>query len=105
MIRNLIDTLFYSFIFYIMLSTLYRVIEVNRYVKKSTLDGTYSEKYKSIYSNHLKGECILTSVIIGIINLAEQYTNIVFALVIGVTIGLCLKPIFKKYYPKAKDNL
>lgn len=91
-----------------MISILYRAINVNRYVKKSTLDSTYSEKYKLKYSNHLKGECILTSLIIGIIRLSEQYIHIVFALAIGVIMGICLKPIFGKYYPKPfeqKDNL
>ncbi|MBO3445260.1 hypothetical protein [Clostridium sp. CCUG 7971] len=105
MTENLIDVLFYSFTFYIIYSILHRLIEINRYIKKSNLDGTYSETYKLMYSKHLKGNCILTSVIIGFINLTEQYINIVFAIVIGISIGLCISPIFEKYYPKPEENL
>ena len=35
MIYNLINALYYSFIFYIAYSVLYRVIEIKKYVKKS----------------------------------------------------------------------
>lgn len=84
---------------------LYRVNQVNRYVKKSTSDGTYSEEHKLMYSNHLKGKCIGASIILGIINLLEKFTNIIFAILIGAIIGLCLRFIFNKYYPNPKDNI
>ena len=87
MIDNLINALYYSFIFYIGYSVLYRVIEIKKYVKKSNKDGTYNESYKIMYSKHLKSNCIVTSTIMGIV------------------IGLCLSYIFKKYYPKPEENL
>lgn len=105
MVGDLISIMFYSFIFYIIYSILYRVNQVNRYVKKSTSDGTYSEEYKLMYSNHLKGQCIGASIILGIINLLEKFTNIIFAILIGAIIGFCLRAIFNKYYPNPKDNI
>lgn len=105
MINNLINALYYSFIFYIAYSLLYRIIEIKKYVKKSTEDGAYSESYKIRYSKHLKANCILTSTIMGIFSFAENYTNTIFSLAIGIVIGLCLSHIKKKYYPKPEENL
>ena len=95
MIDNLINALYYSFIFYIGYSVLYRVIEIKKYVKKSNKDGTYNESYN----------CIVTSTIMGIFNFADNYTNTIFSMAIGIVIGLCLSYIFKKYYPKPEENL
>ena len=72
MIDNLINALYYSFIFYIGYSVLYRVIEIKKYVKKSNKDGTYNESYKIMYSKHLKSNCIVTSTIMGIFNFADN---------------------------------
>ena len=105
MIDNLINALYYSFIFYIVYSVLYRVIEIKKYVKKSNQDGTYSESYKIMYSKHLKSNCIVTSTIWGIINFANNYTNTIFSMGIGIVIGLCLSCIFRRYYPKPEENL
>ena len=105
MIYNLINALYYSFIFYIGYSVLYRVIEIKKYVKKSNKDGTYNESYKIMYSKHLKSNCIVTSTIMGIFNFADNYTNTIFSMAIGIVVILCLKPIFEKYYPKPKGNL
>ena len=93
MIDNLINALYYSFIFYIGYSVLYRVIEIKKYVKKSNKDGTYNESYKIMYSKHLKS------------NFADNHTNTIFSMAIGIVIGLCLSYIFKKYYPKPEENL
>ena len=98
MIYNLINALYYSFIFYIAYSVLYRVIEIKKYVKKSNQDGTYNESYKIMYSKHLKSNCIVTSTIMGIFNFADNYTNTIFSMAIGIVIWLCLSYIFKKYY-------
>ena len=88
-----------------MYSVLYRVIEIKKYVKKSNQDGTYSESYKIMYSKHLKSNCIVTSTIWGIINFANNYTNTIFSMGIGIVIGLCLSCIFRRYYPKPEENL
>ena len=82
MIYNLINALYYSFIFYIAYSVLYRVIEIKKYVKKSNQDGT-----------------------MGIFNFADNYTNTIFSMAISIVIWLCLSYIFKKYYPKPEENL
>ena len=105
MIYNLINALYYSFLFYIIYSVLYRVIEIKKYVKKSNQDGTYNESYKIMYSKHLKSNCIVTSTIMGIFNFADNYTNIIFSMAICTVIGLCLRYIFKKYYPNPEENL
>ena len=105
MVYILINALYYSFIFYIVYSVLYRVIEIKKYVKKSNQDGTYSESYKIMYSKHLKSNCIVTSTIWGIINFANNYTNTIFSMGIGIVIGLCLSCIFRRYYPKPEENL
>lgn len=99
------NALYYSFIFYIAYSVLYRVIEIKKYVKKSNQDGTYSESDKIMYSKHLNFNCIVTSAIVGIFNFAENYTNVIFSMTIGIVIGLCLSYIFKKYYPKPEADL
>ena len=41
----------------------------------------------------------------GIFNFADNYTNTIFSMAIGIVIGLCLSYIFKKYYPKPEENL
>ena len=105
MVYILINALYYSFIFYIVYSVLYRVIEIKKYVKKSNKDGTYNESYKIMYSKHLKSNCIVTSTIWGIINFANNYTNTIFSMGIGIVIGLCLSCIFRRYYPKPEENL
>ena len=105
MIYNLINALYYSFLFYIIYSVLYRVIEIKKYVKKSNQDGTYNESYKIMYSKHLKSNCIVTSTIMGIFNFADNYTNTIFSMAISIVIWLCLSYIFKKYYPKPEENL
>ena len=105
MVYILINALYYSFIFYIGYSVLYRVIEIKKYVKKSNKDGTYNESYKIMYSKHLKSNCIVTSTIWGIINFANNYTNTIFSMGIGIVIGLCLSCIFRRYYPKPEENL
>ena len=66
---------------------------------------TYNESYKIMYSKHLKSNCIVTSTIMGIFNFADNYTNTIFSMAIGIVVILCLKPIFEKYYPKPKGNL
>ena len=95
MIDNLINALYYSFIFYIGYSVLYRVIEIKKYVKKSNKDGTYNESYKIMYSKHLKSNCIVTSTIMVIFNFADK---------INKNLKL-LSYILKKYYPKPEENL
>lgn len=105
MINNLIDTAFHSFTFYIIYSIFFRIFEINKYVKKSTLDGTYSDTYKKIYSNHLKGKCILVSLLMGVVYFIDIYTNLVFAFAIAIIFALCIGPIFKRFYPKPESNL
>ena len=104
MIYNLINAIYFSFIFYVFYNVFDRV-EIKKYIKKSTQDGTHSESYKIMYSKHLKSNCIVTSTIMGIFNFADNYTNTIFSMAIGVVVILCLKPIFEKYYPKPKENL
>ena len=104
-IYNLINAFYYSFIFYIAYSVLYRVIEIKKYVKKSNQDGTYNESYKIMYSKYLKSNRILMAIMMGCFRFAEDYTNTIFSMAIGIVVILCLKPIFEKYYPKPKGNL
>ena len=86
-------------------SVIVAAYNAEKYVKKSNQDGTYNESYKIMYSKHLKSNCIVTSTIMGIFNFADNYTNTIFSMAIGIVIGLCLSYIFKKYYPKPEENL
>ena len=87
------------------ISVIMPIYNAEKYVKKSNKDGTYNESYKIMYSKHLKSNCIVTSTIMGIFNFADNYTNTIFSMAIGIVIGLCLSYIFKKYYPKPEENL
>ena len=104
MIYNLINYIYFGFIFYIFYSVFHRV-EIKKYIKKSTNDGTHSESYKTMYSKYLKSNRILMAIMIGCFCFADDYTNTIFSMAIGVVVTLCLKPIFEKYYPKPKENL
>ena len=100
MIHNLINAIYYSFLFYVFYSVFHRV-EIKKYIKKSTQNSTYSESYKTMYNKYLKSNRIL----MGCFRFAEDYTNTIFSMAIGIVVILCLKPIFEKYYPKPKGNL
>ena len=102
MIYNLINAIYFSFLFYVFYSVFHRV-EI--YIKKSTQDGTHSELYKTMYSKYLKSNRILMAIMMGCFRFAEDYTNTIFSMAIGIVVILCLKPIFEKYYPKPKENL
>ena len=45
------------------------------------------------------------AIMMGCFRFAEDYTNTIFSMDIGIVVILCLKPIFEKYYPKPKWNL
>ena len=105
LINNLINALYCSFIFYIAYSIFYRLIEMKKYIKKSTEDGTYSEAYKISYNKHLKANCISTTIMLGIFSFAQNYTNTIFSMAIGIIIGILLNSIFSKYYPKPEEIL
>ena len=96
MIYNLINAIYFSFLFYVFYSVFHRV-EI--YIKKSTQDGTHSESYKTMYSKYLKSNRILMAIMMGCFRFAEDYTNTIFSMAIGIVIGLCLSYILKKYYP------
>ena len=104
MIYNLINAIYFSFIFYVFYNVFDRV-EIKKYIKKSTQDGTHSESYKIMYSKYLKSNRILMAIMMGCFRFAEDYTNTIFSMAIGIVVILCLKPIFEKYYPKPKENL
>ena len=104
MIYNLINAIYFSFIFYVFYNVFDRV-EIKKYIKKSTQDCTYSESYKIMYSKYLKSNRILMAIMMGCFRFADDYTNTIFSMAIGVVVILCLKPIFEKYYPKPKGNL
>ena len=44
------------------------------------------------------------AIMMGCFRFAEDYTNTIFSMAIGIVVILCLKPIFEKYYPKPKGN-
>ena len=48
MIYNLINALYYSFIFYIAYSVLYRVIEIKKYVKKYDGEVSIEEEGRTV---------------------------------------------------------
>ena len=102
MIHNLINAIYSSFLFYVFYSVFYRV---EMYIKKSTQDDKHSESYKIMYSKYLKSNRILMAIMMGCFRFAEDYTNTIFSMAIGIVVILCLKPIFEKYYPKPKGNL
>ena len=102
MIYNLINAIYFSFLFYVFYSVFHRV---EMYIKKSTQDDKHSESYKIMYSKYLKSNRILMAIMMGCFRFAEDYTNTIFSMAIGVVVTLCLKPIFEKYYPKPKENL
>ena len=58
-----------------------------------------------MYSKYLKSNRILMAIMMGCFRFAEDYTNTIFSMAIGIVVILCLKPIFEKYYPKPKWNL
>ena len=45
------------------------------------------------------------AIMMGCFRFAEDYTNTIFSMAIGIMVTLFLKPIFAKYYPKPKENL
>ena len=45
------------------------------------------------------------AIMMGCFRFAEDYTNTIFSMAIGIVVILWLKPIFEKYYPKPKWNL
>lgn len=102
MIYNLINAIYFSFLFYVFYSVFHRV---EMYIKKSTQDDKHSESYKIMYSKYLKSNRILMAIMMGCFRFAEDYTNTIFSMAIGIVVILCLKPIFEKYYPKPKGNL
>ena len=55
-----------------------------------------------MYSKYLKSNRILMAIMMGCFRFAEDYTNTIFSMAIGIVVILCLKPIFEKYYPKPK---
>ena len=89
MIYNLINAIYFSFLFYVFYSVFHRV-EI--YIKKSTQDGTHSESYKTMYSKYLKSNRILMAIMMGCFRFAEDYTNTIFSMAIGIVVILCLKP-------------
>ena len=104
MIHNLINAIYYSFLFYVFYSVFHRV-EIKKYIKKSTQNSTDSESYKTMYNKYLKSNRILMAIMMGCFRFAEDYTNTIFSMAIGIVVILCLKPIFEKYYPKPKEDL
>ena len=58
-----------------------------------------------MYSKYLKSNRILMAIMMGCFRFAEDYTNTIFSMAIGIVIWLCLSYIFKKYYPKPVENL
>ena len=104
MIHNLINAIYFSFLFYVFYSVFHRV-EIKKYIKKSTQNSTYSESYKTMYNKYLKYNRILMAIMMGCFRFAEDYTNTIFSMAIGIMVTLFLKPIFAKYYPKPKENL
>ena len=99
MIYNLINAIYFSFLFYVFYSVFHRV-EI--YIKKSTQDGTHSESYKTMYSKYLKSNRILMAIMMGCFRFAEDYTNTIFSMAIGIVVILCLKPILKNIIQNLK---
>ena len=94
MIHYLINAIYYSFLFYVFYSVFHRV-EIKKYIKKSTQNSTYSESYKTMYNKYLKSNRILMAIMMGCFRFAEDYTNTIFSMAIGIVVILCLKPIFE----------
>ena len=58
-----------------------------------------------MYSKYLKSNRILMAIMMGCFRFAEDYTNTIFSMAIGIVVILCLKPIFEKYYPNPRNGI